>query len=501
MYMRKLQLNLKFISYTEIELKEKFMNLIDLPILNGLSDYRDEKILRFHMPGHYGRASFPELEYLAENIYEFDVTEVDGTDNLNDPNGIILDSLRQISRTYGSKQSFVLVNGSTSGLHIAIDTLVDEGTHVIAARNCHKSVHSILDRKNANVHYIYPEIDPVFHNDSHIDSEKLFNLIEELKGRGIDDISAVILTCPNYFGRSFRLKAIADYLKSKNIYLIVDEAHGAHFEFSSSLPESAVSQGALISVQSAHKTLPALTQVSMLHLGHNFPDSRMERLRKNISFYQTSSPSYIFMASCEAAVSIMSRYGPDRLSDLKSWIEDAKQALSANPYVRVYSDYAAGMPQDFCKLALKTPIKGEVLSAILRKNYHIQCEMAAGFNILFMAGLTHTKADIVALTEAVEDSLKNNNHLFDDDFEAEFRSMYPETESLKNIILNNNKNIEDLLVITKNISDLDDDISAEEIIPYPPGIPLLMKYEKINKNMVKALKYHEYSEIKCYITV
>ena len=164
------------------------MNLIDLPILKGLSDYRDERVLRFHMPGHYGRASFPELEYLAENMYEFDVTEVDGTDNLNDPQGIILDSLSQISRAYGSKQSFVLVNGSTSGLNIAIDTLVDEGTHVIAARNCHKSVHSMLDRKNVNVHYIYPEIDPVFHNDSHIDSEKLFNMIEELKHRGIDNI-------------------------------------------------------------------------------------------------------------------------------------------------------------------------------------------------------------------------------------------------------------------------------------------------------------------------
>ena len=239
----------------------------------------------------------------------------------------------------------------------------------------------------------------------------------------------------------------------------------------------------------------------MLHLGNNFPDSRMEILKKNISFYQTSSPSYLFMASCEAAVSIMSRYGPERLSELKSWIEEAKQALSANPYVRIYSEDAAGMPQDFCKIALKTPIKGEVLSAILRKNYHIQCEMAAGFNILFMAGLTHTKADIMALAEAVEDSLKNNNHLFDADFESDFRSLYPETESLKSVILNKIETDCDLLIINKNISDLDDDISAEEIIPYPPGIPLLMKYEKINKDMVKVLKYHEYSEIKCYIIV
>ncbi|WP_028829509.1 aminotransferase class I/II-fold pyridoxal phosphate-dependent enzyme [Proteocatella sphenisci] len=471
------------------------------PIVQGLSNYRDENILRFHMPGHYGRSSFPELKYLAENIFNFDITEVEGTDNLNDPHEMILHSLNEISQIYSSKKSYVLVNGSTSGLYVAIDTLVDNNSHVIAARNCHKSVHSILGRKNVNVHYIYPEIDEIFHNDSHIDSEKLIAMADALLAEGITDISAVILTCPNYFGRTFNLKDISDYLSSKNIFLIVDEAHGAHFPFNECLPENAISQGASISIQSAHKTLPALTQACMIHLGHDFPKSRMERLEKNINFYQTSSPSYILMASCETSVAIMARYGNDRLNNIKIWMESAKKKLSANPHIKVYSSSHCNNDQDFCKLGIKTPIKGSVLEKILRQEYKIQCEMSTGFNVLFMIGLTHTQDDIIRLVKSIEALLKNNELLFDDSFESDFGLLYPKTENVKNYILNKGENNEHLLIISKNVSDLDEDICAEEIIPYPPGIPLLMPYEKINKDIVKALKYHEFSEIKCFVTV
>jgi len=477
------------------------MKPLHSPIVQGLSNYRDENILRFHMPGHYGRSSFPELKYLAENIFNFDVTEVDKTDNLNDPYEMILESLNEISRIYDSKKSYVLVNGSTSGLYVAIDTLVDNESHVIAARNCHKSVHSILSRKNVNVDYIYPEIDDIFHNDSHIDAKKLIEMVDALLAEGITDISAVILTCPNYFGRTFNLKDISDYLSSKSIFLIIDEAHGAHFTFNEYLPESAISQGATICVQSAHKTLPALTQTCMIHLGHNFPESKMERLEKNINFYQTSSPSYILMASCETSVAIMARYGNNCLNNIKNWIESAKKKLSENPHIKVYASSHCDTAQDFCKLGIKTPIKGDILEKILRQEYKIQCEMSTGFNVLFMIGLTHTEEDIIKLVQSVEDSLKNNKLLFDDGFELDFGSLYPKAKNVKNYILSHTENNSSLLIVTKNISELDNDICAEEIIPYPPGIPLLMPYEKINKDIVKALKYHEFSEIKCFVTV
>jgi len=468
------------------------------PIIHGLCNYRDEQILRFHMPGHYGKSSFPELDCLRDNLFAFDVTEVDGTDNLNNPKEMILDSLNKLSCIYHSKQSFILVNGSTSGIHIAIDTLVEDGGCVIAARNCHKSVYNILDRKNIHIHYIYPVIDEVFHTDSHIDYNELITMIDDIYVSSSNPISAVILTCPNYFGRTFELEPISRYLKEKKIYLIVDEAHGAHFPFSSLLPESAVSQGATISIQSAHKTLPALTQTAMMHLGHNFPDTKLEKLKNNINFYQTTSPSYILMASCETAVDIMNKYGNEALANIKIWTDKAKLKLNSNPDIEVYDSCKNGISQDFCKLAIKTPILGETLSHLLRNQYKIQCEMTIGFNILFMIGITHTEKDINYLVEKIINILKNNKELYNLDFNYDCKKPYPKTINIKNAFLTNTDKISHMRIITKKTKDISDDICAEQIVPYPPGIPLLMPYEIINKDIKSALEYHKFSEIKCF---
>lgn len=468
------------------------------PIIHGLCNYRDEQILRFHMPGHYGKSSFPELDCLRDNLFAFDVTEVDGTDNLNHPEEMILDSLNKLSSIYKSKQSFILVNGSTSGIHIAIDTLVEDGGCVIAARNCHKSVYNILDRKNISIHYIYPVIDEVFYTDSHIDCNELISMIDVIYASSANPLSAVILTCPNYFGRTFELEPISKYLEKKNIYLIIDEAHGAHFPFSSLLPQSAISQGATISIQSAHKTLPALTQTAMMHLGDNFPDTKLEKLKNNINFYQTTSPSYILMASCETAVDIMNKYANEALANIKIWTDRAKLKLNSNPDIEVYDSYKNGISQDFCKLAIKTPILGETLSQLLRNRYKIQCEMTTGFNILFMIGITHTENDINYLVEKIIELLINNKYLYNPDFNYYCKNPYPKTINIKNNILINNDNNKDICIITKKIKDINDDICAEQIVPYPPGIPLLMPYEIINKEIKTALEYHKFSEIKCF---
>ncbi|MGB5824346.1 MAG: hypothetical protein WBH44_09705 [Proteocatella sp.] len=472
------------------------MNNIQSPIIQGLSSYRDENILRFHMPGHYGKSSFPELNYLCDNLFSFDVTEVDGTDNLNHPQEMILDSLNKLSSIYQSKQSFILVNGSTSGIHIAIDTLVDDGGCVIAARNCHKSVYNILDKKNVCINYIYPVIDDEFYTDSHINYNELINMIDDICNSNSTPVSAVILTCPNYFGRTFELEPISRYLQQKNIYLIIDEAHGAHFPFSPYLPKSAISQGATIAIQSAHKTLPALTQTAMMHLGENFPDSKLQKLKNNINFYQTTSPSYILMASCETAVDIMNKYGTEGLNNIKIWIDKAKLKLTSNPDIKIYDN---SISQDFCKLAIKTPILGADLSKILRKEYKIQCEMTMGLNILFMIGLTHTENDINYLVNSIIDALKNNRHLYCPDLNYYCKNPYPKTVSCKKPFLTKTGSMKKTSIITKIIQDVNGDICAEQIVPYPPGVPLLMPYEIINKDMKIALEYHKFSEIKCFM--
>lgn len=474
------------------------MNIELAPILKGLTQYKNENVIRFHMPGHYGKNDFPELSYLCENILAFDVTEVEGTDNLNDPKEMILESLEYIQNIYNTKKSYILVNGSTSGIHIAIDTLVDDNAHIITARNCHKSVHNILERKNTNIHYVYPEIDSDFCTDSHIDSKTLFDMINSAEKNSIK-IQAVILTYPNYFGRTYDLKEISEFLEAKNIYLIIDEAHGAHFPFHKKLPYSAISQGATIAIQSAHKTLPALTQCAMLHLGNNFPPDRLSKLEETIKFFQTTSPSYIFMASCETAVNIMDKYGSYRLDTLFNWIESLKSKLSAFSEIKIYGGLNSNYDsQDFCKFGIRTPIRGDLFSKILREQYHIQAEMSIGHNILFMFGLSHKESDLIYLGDAIIDILKNNKALFEDDFKLSLNTLYPKTQNIKSYFLSKINFKDTLRIITKKIEDVDNDVCAEQIVPYPPGIPLLMPYEIINDDIKTALKYHKFSEIKCF---
>lgn len=467
------------------------------PILNGLSKYRDENILRFHMPGHYGKSNFAELDYLCENILNFDVTEVEGTDNLNEPKEMILKSLEYIRKLYKSKKSYILVNGSTSGIHIAIDTLVENNSHVITARNCHKSVHNILEYKNVNIHYVYPKIDPDFCVDSHIEYEDLVDAVLSAKNKSFD-IQAVILTYPNYFGRTYNLKKISDFLKNENIFLIIDEAHGAHFTFNENLPKTSIELGATISIQSTHKTLPALTQSALLHLGNNFPESKLEFLESKIQFFQTTSPSYIIMASCETAVYIMDKYGIDRLNKIKQYVENLKNKLSSSSDINIYSSNDPDLLQDFCKFAINTPIPGDKFSDILRKKYKIQAEMTIGFNVLFMIGITHTSKDLEYLGDSILDIIKNNKNLFESDFKLNLNNLFPKSENVVLSKLYQNEKIYENNIIIKKIEDIDNDICAEKIIPYPPGIPLLLPYEIINNDLKVALKYHKFSEIKCF---
>lgn len=471
------------------------------PILMGLQKYKDENLLRFHMPGHYGRDSFDELKYLAENLYDFDVTEVDGTDNLNVPKEMIKETLDKISKVYNSKKSYISVNGSTTGIKVAIDTLVPDKGLVITARNCHKSVYNILTRKNCNIEYIYPQIDEEFGIDSHIQTDELISLVAQIesvqsKATSPQKISAVVLTYPNYFGRTYDLQSIAKYLKSKNIFLIVDEAHGAHFVYSDLLPKSAIELGADICIQSTHKTMPSLTQTALIHLGKDFDDRLIPEFENNLISYQTTSPSYIFMASIEASIEIMLREVAT-LNELYYWIYDCADKIGLIPEVAVYTS------QDFCKLGVNTPYSGEILSKHLREKYKIQAEMSIGNNILFMIGLTHTKKDLEYLAESIKNSLNEIQYIYKEEKNSKEKiipkNILPKPEKISASELSNMKISSDYSVELKPINETLSLVCSDIITPYPPGIPILVPGDIISQDIILLLEYLQFSEIKCFI--
>ncbi len=586
------------------------MNKNSTPILDGLMKYKEEKIYRFHMPGHYGKLLAP-YQILVDNLFALDATEVPGLDNLAEPEGMIRESLENLAQIYGAQKSYLLVNGSTSGIHIAIDALVPDGAMILVARNAHKSIHNIARRKNLEVNYLFPELDPVFGVDSHMELEEVVRAVsmiekqveqhveqmaceKEAAAVGIErldnmqsaeaqnnmgehqsvvwqnPIAAVVLTYPNYYGRAYDLPAIYRYLKSKNILLIVDSAHGASFEFSEELPISAV-HCSDVCVHSLHKTLPAFTQVSAFHLGHDFPEDKIAAVEEYLKFYLTTSPSYLFILSAELAVHIMNTDGREKLAELRENAAQIRKILAAHLLIDVYgeevehaysdnngsgenrsdrkntmdSDLNVGeridsdssiwnenrIVNDFGKLLIQTPFAGEELSSLLRKKYRIQCEMTLGNTILFMLGMVHEKEELDYLANSIikaveelseEQKMSSTNQsqrvflpklnrvsrekieqlktvavqeiCFDNSDEF-FLKMEGYDKAVYTLKRENQSTTEESCRMknesagTPSSHSLVGKIAAEDFIPYPPGIPIVMKYEILTEEAISMMKY------------
>lgn len=299
------------------------------PIYNYLREYAQQDINIFHMPGHKLAKGIPQQ--LAQDILKLDVTEIEGTDNLHYPEGIIKDAQELAAKAFGADKTFFLVNGSTCGIEAAIMSTCARGQKIIIARDAHKSVVSGLILSGAEPVFVYPE---------YIYS---FGITGEVTAKSIQkslcqhpDAVAVLITRPNYYGICSDIEEISSIVHAHGKILIVDEAHGAHFVFNSKLPDSALQHGADICIQSAHKTLPAVTQGAYLHVKGNRVD--IDRLKLNLGMLQTSSPSYIIMSYLDIARELMEIEGQPKLDNLIKEIEWFNNELNKYPEYKVLSN-------------------------------------------------------------------------------------------------------------------------------------------------------------------
>ncbi|MDO4567397.1 MAG: hypothetical protein Q4B99_00395 [Clostridia bacterium] len=260
------------------------------PLQSMLAQYADAASARFHMPGHKGRACGSP----ADAALPIDITELSFSDDLHDPQCVLAEAERSIARAFGAYRSFILVNGSTAGVLAALLAFGD-GARVLMARDCHRSFVSGLALSGAQCvplssRWTNGEHAPACAND----------VAEALASERFD---AVALTYPDYYGRCFDIARVADAVRRSNALLLIDCAHGAHNAFSHCFTSPA--QYADIWVTSLHKTLPALSQCAVLNVSHTA--ARLcGGIQAALRMVQTSSPSYVLMASCEHAVNCAS---------------------------------------------------------------------------------------------------------------------------------------------------------------------------------------------------
>ncbi|HOM42311.1 MAG TPA: aminotransferase class I/II-fold pyridoxal phosphate-dependent enzyme, partial [Bacillota bacterium] len=454
-----------------------------IPILKSLRAYKNEGAVPFHMPGHKRGNIYKKtgLDFLSEDILALDTTEVPGVDNLHCPEGAVLEAQSLAAEAFGADYTFFLVNGTTSGIYSMIMASANPGDKIIIPRNCHRSVYGAVILGRLIPVYIEPEINYEFGIAMGIKPETLESILEKHS-----DAKAVVITNPTFYGVCSDLKRIAEIVHNRGMLLLVDEAHGSHFCFNERLPISALEAGADMTSQSIHKTLPSMTQSSMLHVKSERVD--IEKLKIFLQLVQTTSPSHILLASLDAARFIMQQYGRELLDDAIDWSNWARNEINDTEGCCCLGPDRAGrygaVDFDPTRLTVNfgaSGISGTKAEEILRKNFKIQVEMSDLYNIVAITTIGDYRSDYEAFVKAVK-KLVGTAEKRKAKVMAPAVLLRPQEPSLMPW---------EAVYYEKEQVDMGKStgrICGEMIIPYPPGIPVLMPGETISREIYEYLK-------------
>lgn len=430
----------------------------------------DSHIYPFHMPGHKRNTKLmPEI-----NPYAIDITEIDGFDDLHHARDCIENAQKKAAELFGAEETHFLINGCTGGILAAVSACTKQGDTVLLARNSHRSVYNALLINRLKPVYIWPE-----NGECEIAGGITAGQVEEtLKNNR--DISCVFITSPTYEGVVSDIEGIAKAVHAYNIPLIVDEAHGAHMGFSDIFPESAVKLGADIVIHGIHKTLPSFTQTALVHVQGELVDRNS--LKKYLSIYQSSSPSYILMGSADYAVTYLCHEGVRKYNEYKERLIKLYQRLSElqNIYVLHY-----GKSRDASKIVVctdKTQMTGHECYNILREKYMLQPEMSSLHYVILMTSVCDSDEGFERLCSALFEIDKTAAPASGKVPKAAFAAqpditmmMYEAEEKASERI---------------RISESCGRISSEMFYVYPPGIPIIVPGERITKEISALIRQY-----------
>ncbi len=484
-----------------------------------LKRYSASEAAAFHMPGHKRQMEHGQLRDFP-NPFSIDITEIDGFDNLHHPEGILKDSMEWAADVYGADHTYYLVNGSSCGILSAIGAVMRPGETLLVSRNCHKSVYHGLILNSLKPEYVYPQIIEELGIQGGIRPEDV-----EKKLKEHPEIRGILVVSPTYDGVVSDIRGIAEVAHAHEIPLIVDEAHGAHFPFGAGyFPESALYCGADLVIQSLHKTLPSLTQTAVLHLKGNLVNRG--RLERCLQMYQSSSPSYIFMAVIEQCIFEMQQ-GMELMTFFAERIRKVRERLKKMQNMKLLDRSRNGthgvFDVDESKLVIscRGAMTGENLSECLRRDYAIEMEMCGADYAVAILTFLDSEEHLNRLVEALlaidrkagavkENSKTANGYLGeemsggdeDEQQEKEFCTMRIMQEKLTfhtSETGRQNTPVPELCMTPAEafhaplericLEKSAGRISGEFIYLYPPGIPIITPGERMTEEIIRQVLY------------
>lgn len=447
------------------------MEYIDRPLVQKLIEFKEQSHNSFHVPGHKNGL----LSNLPEDLraaLSYDLTELEGLDDLHEPEGVILAAQNQLTKLYGSKQSFFLVNGSTVGNLAMIYATCRSGETVIVQRNAHKSIFNAIELTGAKAVFIHPLWDKNSMSAGVVTASQVKTAITLYP-----DAKAVILTYPTYYGvAGDGLEEIIQLCHEYKIPVLVDEAHGAHFVINKPFPCSALSMGADVVVHSAHKTLPAMTMASYLHVRSDLVS--VEKVSRHLAMLQSSSPSYLLLASLDDARAYAEAYGKGDLSSFLERRTSFIEELVEHPRIQVVET------DDPLKLILRLEgFSGFALQKKLNK-IGIYAELADTYQVLLVLPLLKREQDypFKEIAGRIHALIKKKNvshetffeipkHVVQEVSHAEYTGNELEKFKCGWLFYEHSLGM----------------IAAATVTPYPPGIPLLLAGERITDVHIASL--------------
>lgn len=454
-------------------------------LLERLLAYEQSDYYGFHMPGHKRNTSM--LGALLP--YGIDITEIEGFDDLNHPTGILKEACKRATKLYDCEETFFLINGSTAGILSGIRAVVNQGEQILVARNCHKSVFNGIDLFELKPVYIYPQ--PAMLQPKGVEAD----FAGEISPRDVEcalnkhpNIKAMVMVSPTYEGVVSDIPAICRILHKRKIPLILDAAHGAHFGFHPIFPQNGNQQQGDIVIHSLHKTMPSLTQTGLIHVNGEIVDK--QQVEAALSMLQSSSPSYVLMASIDRCIrmmegekgrKMMTEYA-DRLINLRHKLEQLKhlKLLETAHY-------------DKSKLLISTEgtnIASYALYHKLLNQYHLQMEMFSGGYVMGMTTMCDTNEGFHRLDTAL--------HEIDAGLSSTRRDSKKETWSkIVKPLLGEQERVYESYEIRgkKTVNVLSKEalgrVCATTLYAYPPGIPLIIPGERVSLALINVIQWYQ----------
>ena len=450
------------------------------PIYEALVKLRKKRIVPFDVPGHKRGRGNPELvELLGEKCVGIDVNSMKPLDNLGHPISIIRDAEELAADAFGASHAFLMIGGTTSSVQTMILSTCKAGDKIILPRNVHKSAINALVLCGAIPIYIEMSVDPKIGIALGLENDRVAQSIKDHP-----DAKAILINNPTYYGICSDLKGLTEMAHEAGMMVLVDEAHGAHLHFTDKLPISAMDAGADMAAVSMHKSGGSLTQSSLLLIGEQM---NPEYVRQIINLTQSTSASYLLMASLDISRRNLALRGKESFEKVIELSEYARREINAIGGYYAYSkeliDGVSVCDFDVTKLSVYTQgigLTGIEVYDLLRDEYDIQIEFGDIGNILAYISIGDRIQDIERLVGALADIKRLYSRDGKDLIAGEYiqpklvlspqEAFYSERKSL---------------TLDESVGQ----VCGEFVMCYPPGIPILAPGERITREIVDYIQF------------